>query len=211
MGMNKSFIARLKQFVRSTRAGTPITRVTGDPGGGANRSMDHYSAPGDDAHPLENDYVFAGEIRGSGRHAALGYQDPVNAPQTNAGEKRIYSRDPATGEVIAEAWLRNDGAIIISGPSAAVEMMPDGATNIQNGNAAWTQAANGALSWTNGPGAISVGVDGTITLNGVTISPAGLLTSPVQVVAPSIIGGGKELSVHVHPAGTPPSNTGPNL
>tara|TARA_R110002167_G_scaffold136354_4_gene323100 strand:+ start:1586 stop:2269 length:684 start_codon:yes stop_codon:yes gene_type:complete len=63
---------------------------------------------------------------------------------------------------------------------------------------------------------INITKDGTIaitaplvTLTG-DLTVTGTITSTTAVVAPSMVTGGKELTGHNHPAGTPPGNTGSN-
>ncbi len=46
--------------------------------------------------------------------------------------------------------------------------------------------------------------------NGFTIGSTGAAESPISLTAPSAIIGGKELNNHIHPAGSPPGNTGVN-
>ena len=51
---------------------------------------------------------------------------------------------------------------------------------------------------------------GGFDLNGFTIDASGAAASPVSLTAPSVVAGGKELTGHDHPAGSPPGNTGVN-
>ncbi len=51
---------------------------------------------------------------------------------------------------------------------------------------------------------------GGFDLNGFTIDASGAAASPVSLSAPSVLANGKELKDHIHPAGTPPGNTGIN-
>ena len=57
----------------------------------------------------------------------------------------------------------------------------------------------------NGAGFILLAADGSVNINGVTIDASGNITAPG-----SLILNGKELDGHIHAAGTPPGNTGPN-
>ena len=71
--------------------------------------------------------------------------------------------------------------------------------------------ADGSARIENTLGVIELKADGSASINGATISVTGAITSPVSISAPSIIANGKELALHVHAAGNPPGNTGPNI
>ncbi len=73
----------------------------------------------------------------------------------------------------------------------------------------WLKSDSSAII-SNSNGAIELKADGTVDINGLTIDPTGALVSPTSITSPSIIGNGKELVDHLHPAGTPPGNTGTN-
>lgn len=103
-------IGRILSFVRAERNGARISDVKTDPGGGPNVTAEHFGPPGDDGRPLPGDYVYGAPSPQRGRYAAVGYADPVSEPKAQPGEKRIYARN-ADGEVVAELWLKNDGAI----------------------------------------------------------------------------------------------------
>jgi hypothetical protein len=66
---------------------------------------------------------------------------------------------------------------------------------------------SGTIDMTNGAGNITMAPDGTINMNGAIVTPAGIITSPISVGAPTIIAAtsltvaGKEQSGHVHTAG----------
>lgn len=66
-------------------------------------------------------------------------------------------------------WLKADGTCLIDNGKASSEVFPDGSVQIKNG-----------------AGHIRLGADGTVNINGVTFSPAGLVTSPVDVIAAGI-------------------------
>ena len=80
-------IAKLLSFVRAVRNGIPVSDVKCDPGGGANVTAEHAGPPGDDSHPLPDDYVAIGAASGTGRETAVGYFDPKNAGKAQAGRK----------------------------------------------------------------------------------------------------------------------------
>lgn len=168
-------VSVLRSFNRAMRGLVAFTAVVVDRGGGDNRTLEHFSPPGDDSHPLPDDYVTAVEQIGTGRDSAVGYLDPSNAQKAAPGDKRIYSRTPE-GELAAEVWLKNDGTIAA----------------------------------TNGAGHFTLQPDGVVNINGVTIDPAGLITTPAGLVSPSALVNSKELAEHDHPAGSPPGDTGVN-
>jgi len=108
------FIARVLSFLRVTRNDAEISDVKIDTGGGANKTVEHFSSPGDDSYPLKTDYVVTTGIQKSGGQAAVGYIDPINEPVAEEGEKRIYSRD-SLGAIKAAILLKNDGSIEVTG------------------------------------------------------------------------------------------------
>lgn len=109
-------LGRLLSFIRGSRNGAKLSDVKLDPGGGPNVTAEHFSAPGDDAHPLPGDYVVGVSIQRSGGSAVVGYMDPKNDQKAAAGEKRIYARD-GDGKSVAEMWLKNDGSIEVTADS----------------------------------------------------------------------------------------------
>lgn len=155
-------IAKVLSFVHTIRNGAKVSDVKADAGGGANITSEHFAPPGDDSFPLEGDYEFIADTSGTGREATIGYIDPVNTPKAQAGEKRIYARDPDTGAPVIEWWLKNDGSGIMSNVSGSIEL-----------------AANG-----------------NIILNGVTITPAGVITG-----ASAMEVNGVEVDGHTHSQG----------
>ena len=106
MGM----INYLLSFVRTKRGESAVSDVKGNPQGGANRTAQNFTPPGDDSHPLPGDYFLSVDVDQTGRVAACGYVDPKDTQEAQAGEKRFYSRD-SSGEVVATVWLKNDGTI----------------------------------------------------------------------------------------------------
>lgn len=124
------FIARLLSFTRTERDGAKLSDVKVDPGGGANITGDHFADAGDDSHPLPTDYAYLGKNKQSGGYSPVGYADPINSPAAGPGEKRIYGRDPATGLVVNEVWLKSDSSVIISNALGAIELKADGSVDI---------------------------------------------------------------------------------
>lgn len=211
MGVS-GYISILLSFARRVRNGVTVGEVKADPAAGINLTLDHYAPPGDDSQPLPGDYVHASATRQSGRYSAVGYLDPSNPPISDVGEKRIYSRD-ASGQVVAEIWLKNDGTILINNYTVVCTLTPDGGFKTQNSAAEFSVDAAGSILLQNAGGSINLLADGVINLNGVVIDQAGNITTPTSVAAPSLIAGGKEMSNHTHnilSGSSFPGPTGPN-
>lgn len=181
-------VGRILSFARAQRNGAQISDVKTDPGGGPNVTAEHFPPSGDDSHPLTTDYVFATESPQRGRFAAVGYVDPLNVPKAQPGEKRSYARNPEDGAPVVEHWLKADGTAVTENDAGSVTLRPDG--SILGQNAA---------------GSFELQAGGDFVVNGVVISPGGLVSGVTSLIA-----GGKEHVDHVHPAGTPPGNTGVN-
>lgn len=104
--------------------------VKSDRGSGDNVTAHHFSAPGDDSHPLPDDYAALTPSTGTGRQLSVAYRDGKNAAVAGPGEKRIYSRD-AEGNVKASAYLKSDGTIELKNVgNASIIGMPDGSVVI---------------------------------------------------------------------------------
>ena len=187
-------LATILSFVRVTRNDAKLSDVEVDPGGGALITTEHVAPPGDDSFPLTTDYAATMGIDRTGGEVAVGYVDPVNDPVAQAGEKRIYGRDPSTGAPVNQVYLQANGDILIS-----------------NDAASFLVKADGSIKGDNGSGVFELQAGGDFVVNGATIDTAGNITSPTSVNAPSIVAASKELAGHIHLAGTPPGNTGPNV
>ena len=185
-------IAIVEEVETGTSGSANVRTVKCDRGGGDNRLPEHFAGIGDDSVPLASDYAHLAPQAGTGRDSVVGYVDPKNLHKSQDGDKRIYARD-ANGDLIVELWLKNDGTAIT-----------------ENENATSTVTPEGAISGVNALGSFVLGTDGIFTVNGVTILPDGTITTPKQVVTPSLLVAGKELGGHDHPAGEPPGNTGEN-
>ena len=118
-------MTRLLSFVRRDTH----SEATVDPGGGAILTAEHFAGAGDDAQPLPNDYAITVSVQRSGGQVAVGYVDMSNAQTAMPGEKRLYSRSTAGGQV-AEVWLRNEGTVRISNGSGTLTLMPNGTINL---------------------------------------------------------------------------------
>lgn len=119
-------IAEVQAFERD---GT-VETVRVDPAGGANTTVAHAMAPGDDSPPLPGDFAEIEDSAGAGRAAAVGYTDPTNERQAEPGEKRFYARD-ADGNIVATFWMKNDGSIRLYNDNATILVDPDGIASVQ--------------------------------------------------------------------------------
>lgn len=185
-------IGRLRSFFRTALSGDNVSQSTVDLGAGHVVYADHFSAPGDDSHPLDDDYCIALSNGREEGFAVVGYVDQRNAGVAAKGEKRIYGRDSA-GASVCQVHCKADGAIVVS-----------------NATGVFTVAADGSISGVNPNGNFTLQAGGDFVVNGATIATDGSITSPVSVAAPSVQANGKELAEHTHVAGTPPGNTGVN-
>lgn len=187
-------LGKLLSFIRGNRNGAKLSDVKLDPGGGPNVTSEHFSAPGDDAHPLPGDYVVHVAIQRSGGSAVVGYLDPKNDQKAAAGDKRIYARD-SDGASIVELWLKNDGTAVLENENATVTLAPNGDITVDG--AAIT--INGDSITVNGPTTINgaTSIVGATDINGATISTGGEITTA----------GGIDLDTHVHGGVTPGTGT----
>ena len=116
-----------------------------------------------------------------------------------------------------DGWLQNGGvaqnpigrfhnlqdAAFIPGFRPAPSVLPDFQNNgirlrsQSGGQFAWLKN-DGSIALENGAGHIRLGADGVVTINGVTIDPASLVTTPNDVLASTI-----SLKTHVHGGVTP--------
>jgi len=141
-GYSVNKISKILSFVRALRNGAKISDVKIDSGGGPNVTAEHFAPAGDDSFPLTTDYAIASNTQGTGKHAVLGYVDPINEPKATPGDKRIYARDAETGAVVVEMWLKNDGSSIMENANGSIELSANGDIII-NGV---TIAANGGIT-----------------------------------------------------------------
>lgn len=146
-------LGKLLSFVRGTKNDAKISEVKLNPGGGPNVTAEHFSAPGDDAHPLPGDYVAQIKIQRSGGAAVVGYLDPKSDQKAQAGDKRTYARD-TDGNSVAELWLKNDGAIVLENANGSVSIAADGSITV-NCTVATVNAASVDLGGTGGGGLIT--------------------------------------------------------
>ncbi len=186
-------IAVLLSFVRSLAGESKVSDVKVDPGGGANVTAQHFAPAGDDSHPLPDDYAATMPVPRTGSEVAIGYLDPNNEQKAQAGEKRIYARDPEDGSVVVEVWLENDGTALIANAEASVETKPDG-----------------SIKGSNSAGSFELQAGGNFVVNGVTIDTGGNVTIPTSLNL-----GGKEIAGHSHSqandsGGNTEQDTGPN-
>lgn len=198
-------ISKVLSYTRiADRFGAKVSDVKHDPGGGANETGEHFQAANQDAVPLPGDYLLTVSVQRTGGEVVVGFIDPKQEQTAEPGEYRAYARD-ADGAQVVQLHLKKDGTAVLNNAKATVEMKPSGEVNTQNGS-----------------GFYKLQDDGTVNINGATIDPSGNINTPTNVTsggtvsAPTVAGSssvtaaGKELAGHIHPAGTPPGNTGPN-
>lgn len=198
-------IAKVLSYTRiADRFGAKVSDVKHDPGGGANETGEHFQAANQDAVPLPGDYLLTVSVQRTGGEVVVGFIDPKQEQTAEPGEYRAYARDE-DGTQVVQLHLKKDGTAVLNNAEATVEMKPSGEVNTQNGG-----------------GFYKLQDDGTVNINGATIDPSGNIDTPTNVTsggtvsAPTVAGSssvtaaGKELAGHVHPAGSPPGNTGPN-
>jgi len=162
-------------FERVVKDGVPLVEVQVDTGGGQLLTLEHVDSCGVDAPPLAGDGAAIGESTGVGAARSAGYIDAKNAGKALGGERRSYARDPDTGEIVCEIWLKSPGKIAVTAIKAGADI---------------------ELS--------TVASGGEIILNGVKIDTAGNITTPGDVTAklgPTAV----KLSSHLHPTGVGPS------
>lgn len=181
-------LGKLLSFVRVTRNnGAKVSDVKLDPGGGPNITGEHFSAPGDDAFPLDTDFVITSAIEGSGREDVVGYADTINTPKALEGDKRIYARDPVTGLAVVDVWLKSDGTAATTNANGSVTLNPDG-----------------SIKGLNAAGSFELQAGGDFVVNGVTIKANGDVIMPNSLVL-----NGKEIDGHDHDIASGSSAPGP--
>lgn len=203
-------IGKLLSFVRTLTHGAHVSNVKLDPGGGANITSQNFQDAGGDAFPLTTDYTAGVDLKRQGVAVVVGYIDPINEPKSLEGEKRIYARDIATGLVIAEVWIKNDGEVTTFNANGSNTLRPDGGSVTTTPLSTFDSDADGSIAGVNGNGAFELETGGDFVVNGVTIDTAGKITSPTSISAPSIVANSKELAGHTHPVTSAPGTTGPN-
>jgi hypothetical protein len=201
-------VAAVLAFARTLVGDVKASDVTVDRGGGDNRTPQHFSDVGDDSFPLPQDFVASVDQTGTGRESAVGYIDPKNEQKSTAGDKRIYARDAATGEQVAEVWLKNDGTAATSNANGSAVLAPDGSTTVTTPASTFECKADGSIAGTNGSGDFELTAGGDFVVNGVTIAADGTVTIPASLTL-----AGKEIAGHGHPitgGSSAPGPTGPN-
>ncbi len=163
--------AALSQFIRKSGR----TDVRCNPGGGATVDAYHMQGAGDDSHPLPTDTAILVEVPRSRNFAAVGYNDPSNAQTAQAGERRLYARN-ADGEQVAEVFLRNTGQVRVSNDNGFVDLAADGTIQADSGGATAELTPGGQAELRNSAGFIRLMPNGSVSINGFVINPAGQAT-----------------------------------
>lgn len=194
-------ISLVLDFVRTERNTAKVSDVKTDPGGGALLTSDHFQPAGVDSYPLPNDYALLVSVQGTGRLSAAGYLDPKNLQTSLAGEWRAYSRDPSSGDQVAQVWTKNDGALFLENASGSHTINPDGSQTSLNAS-----------------GYITLGANGEVDINGCVIDTSGNITTGggATVASDVATSSGVSLDGHTHPqapdsAGNTQQNTGAPL
>lgn len=94
-----------------------------------NVTAKHFSAPGDDSHPLPEDYCALSGATGTGRQTAVGYRDFKNPSIAKPGEKRTYARD-SSGTIVSQIYAKNDGSVEVSNSVGMIILLPDGTISL---------------------------------------------------------------------------------
>ncbi len=175
-------IARVLSFVRDVANGANVSRVTVNPGGGANITADHLSPAGDDSRPLADDYCITVGTMRTGGAAVVGYIDHANPGQAGPGEKRIYARDDS-GAIVCELWIKADGSATLLNDKGSIALAGDGSVEMKNG-----------------AGSMALATSGEFDLNGVIIDSSGNITLPGMIKS-----GAADLAIHTH---AQPNDTG---
>lgn len=233
-------IALLQSFKRVIKNGAKYAEGTVDVGGVNLKTSPHFAAPGDDSHPVVGDYPVAVEIPHRGGVATVGYVDPKNAGITAPGEVRRYARNEG-GEPQGHMHLKADQTNILSNDKVSLTQNPDGTYEVKNLVSALTMDASGTNTLenplssltmddtgrntltnttstfiqtldgftviTNGPGLLVLDPLGVFTINGTRFLPGGIIEGVNSLKDNSA----REYVPHIHPAGTPPGNTGTNI
>lgn len=215
-------ISKVLSYTRiADRFGAKVSDVKHDPGGGANETGEHFQAANQDAVPLPGDYLLTVSVQRTGGEVAVGFIDPKQEQTADPGEFRVYARD-GDGAQIVQLHLKKDGTAVINNENGSITLKPDGEIESRNDTAIHVIRPSGAIRGSNPSGFFELQDDGTVNINGATIDPAGNIDTPTNITsggtvsAPTVAGSssvtaaGKELAGHIHPAGTPPGNTGPN-
>lgn len=183
-------IGRLLNFIGVTRRDAKQRDVTVDIGGGETLTITHFDSPNTDASPLNGDFCAVLSIPQSGRKIAVGYVDPNTEKKAARGEYRTYARD-ASGNVVAESWLKNDGTATVS-----------------NNKATGTLAPSGEISYSNENGYFKLLENGTFEVNGVTIDTDGNISTGGTVEADDVTATNENVTLSSHDHGGPPPTPG---
>lgn len=128
-----------------------------DPGGGENRTAEHFQPANMASRPLPEDYVVTVPVPGAGRVAVVAFVDPGAPDDLAPGDAMLYARD-------------SNGA-----RSVSVRLDSDGTLTAQNGGGSLTLEASGNVI-ING---VTIDTNGNITapgdgvFQGSTLSVAG--------------------------------------
>lgn len=100
-----------------------------DLGGGESITCGQFSPAGEDANPLPTDIPLIVPTPQSGRGQVAGFIDPLNEPEAQPGEKKVYGRN-LSGEIVNWVLLKNDGSLEVQNANGHINMAPDGSINL---------------------------------------------------------------------------------
>ena len=230
MGMISSILS----FVRTKIGDSNVTDVKVDPGGSPNKTVQHFSAPGDDSFPVDTDYCYLSDLPARGRAVALGYVDSLNEPVAQKGDKRSYARNEE-GVTVSQIWQKNNGDVLVSNDNGSILLRADGGSIVTTPGSTFECDSQGNITADNGSGKLALNSNGSIKgenagsfelqqsgifeVNKVTIDLAGNIVTPTTITAAAVNAGtmsasssltvaGKEMNNHVH-TGSPSAPTGP--
>lgn len=171
--------------------------IEADPGGGAAVRSQLSSPSGVDAPPMEGDYSVLVPIQGTGRTVTVGNFDAKNESLAKPGEHRIYARD-GEGAPVVSLHLKNDGSAVMSNSKGSATLGEDGSITLQKGGATVTIAADESLNMLNGSGGIGIAPDGVVTINGVTFSTTGDVSTGGKVEADDVTATNENVTLSTH-------------
>lgn len=179
-------ISKVINYLVTIRNNANVNDVTIQTGGNFNITAEQYNDAGSFSQPLTTDYAVAVRDSGTGRMIVVGFVDPLNENEANAGDSGIYGRN-AAGTVVCRVFCRSDGSVEINNANGFFLLEPNGVFTI-----------NG----------VTIDTNGNLT-SPATVTAVSAVATNVTAESSMLIAG-KELANHTHPAGTVPGNTGVN-
>lgn len=194
-------LGRLLSYSYRVVNGFNIGDVKTDPGGGENRTAQHFQPANIAGRPLPDDVAALLPVPGAGRVVAVAFGDPSAPDDLEPGELLLYARDD-TGARVLSVKLANDGALTARNADGGELLLnPNGSGRLGNSN-----------------GGIIIDAGGQVTINGFTIDTSGNVSTTgsgefgTGEFGTSLRVGGKELNNHTHSGVTTGGGiSGPNI